>query len=336
MKRKKIALFLLGGSISTFKDPETGGRFRIENKKELQYFIPDLEKNVDIEIFNNITSEKFFFTPKHWEKAHNFLVQKISRFDGVVVLQETDTLLVGASMFGLLNKELKIPVIFTSSPTPFGSGLGEQVPKENLINAIKFAKSDLGETAIYSHGKLIRAVRAKRRNIIEVSPFFSAQIDDLGGVDDNGDIFLNIHRKRRDNTLKNFPLRPSSKNIILIRLFPGYTIDCLEYLRTHKQIDSIVIESLGYGSIKEDICSKLDEFYHANIPVIVVAEHDNKNRKILLNADTNISKRSSILLVRNMTVWSTFSKAHIAAENTSSVHEFYEFMKKNISGEITE
>ena len=172
MKRKRIAIFLLGGTISTFRDVQTGGTFSFEKKSELLRFLPDLEKDVDIEIYSNITTKKFFFDIQDWEKAHEFLQQKANKFDGFVILQETDTVLMGASLFGILNADLKIPVIFTASAIPFGAQIGGKIAERNVSAAVEFAASDLGETAICTHKKLIRAVRGKRRNVEDPSPFF--------------------------------------------------------------------------------------------------------------------------------------------------------------------
>ncbi len=175
-----MAVLACGGTMSSFHDVHTGIVHPLTNTQELLEIIPELsEQNIEIDVFPNIIENSFFLTTPDWEPIYNFIKKKAKKYDGFVIIQESDTLIYGACLLGFLTSSFFKPIIFTAHPTPLGSPYRESA-KKNLYGAIICAEEDIGETAIFSDGKLIRGVRAKRQNIEHQHYYFSSFADNIG------------------------------------------------------------------------------------------------------------------------------------------------------------
>lgn len=331
MKRKKIAVFFIGGNISLYKDPETSGVFAISSKEDIKMHIPDLEKDCDVRFFTNLPIKKSFLGMLDWKVVFEHIIEKCDGYDGFIIAQETDSLLFGAGIFSYLCKDFGKPIIFTSSSSVVGETKIKGLAQQNLQDSIAFAQTDICEVAVCSNGKLIRASRAKRNNIFSPCVFSSSGIDDIG-VMENGVPKLFLHRLNRNNEQRKFSLEYPEKNIFFIKLFPDFNPDYFEDIIYKKNLDAILIESLGYGSIKPNLLNTIEEISLSGIKVVILAKYDNDERKFFLDADTIISP--FIVLLKNIPTWSAFAKLHCIAQNYPSAIDFKKTMLSDICGEI--
>lgn len=330
-RRKKVAIFFIGGNISLYKDKETSGIFAISSKPDLEEYIPDLEKNCDIRVYANLPTEKSFLGLLDWKVVYEKIKEKADAFDGFIIAQETDSVLFGAGLFAYMFSEFGKPIIFTSSSTPLGEINTSVRAEKNIQDAILFTLSDISEVALCSNGKLIRATRGSRNNIFSSSVFSSSTIDDIGKIE-NGKAVVHIHRENRENEKRKFQYEYPEKNIFFIKMYPDFNPDFFEDIIYKKHLDAILIESLGYGSIKPNILKTLEEISLSGIKVVILAKYDNNDRRFFLDADTIISPY--IVLLKNIPTWSALAKVHFAAQNSFSPLEFRKMMIGNIAGEI--
>lgn len=334
-EKKHIAVISLGGTISSYRDKESGAIFSFTSSEEFFSHIPTLPDDIEISFFCNIIEKKFFLQLEDYEKLYDFITENFSKFDGFVVLQETDSILFGSSLISFLCRKVFKPIIFIAHPLPFQSNIGDIDIEQCIYHSICFASQNIGEVCIYNNKRLIRAVRGKRRNIFSPHPFYSSGMDDLGEVDENCNQKLFLHRIRRENNTENFPYAFPKKKIFFVRLYPDYDVSYLDHVLHSGNIEAVVIESLGYGSLRPEIMKKIEELYLSGIAVVIIAEHDNKDRTFFMDSN-NLPSQGMFLLVQNMTVWGTLAKSYICIENTDSVEDFYDIMKKNIAGGIIE
>ena len=329
-KKPKIAILFMGGTMSYFRDNNLNAEFPISTKEELLEIVPEIDDIADIEVYSNIIKKTFYLKIQDWKKVFDIIQRKSKKFDGFVVVQESDSVLIGANILGFLTAQFSKPIVFTSSVTPFQSYYGN-LAENNILGAIRFAGKDIGETTVFSHGSLIRASRAKRRNIETEHPFYSSFIDNIGEIK-NKKAILGIHRIRRNNNKIKFPYKYPSKNIFFMRFFPGHPIEHFDILYENN-FDAVVIQSLGYGSIPLEIKRRLEQFDEIDTPVIIIAEHDAPSRRFSLNADREFKNNENIVVIRNMTVFATIIKTHFILENFSK-EEFQEKMIMNFCGDI--
>lgn len=331
-RRKKVAVFFIGGNISLYKDTQTNGIFSIDSKKDIEEHIPDLETTCDVRIFTAMPTQKSFLGLLDWKIVYEYIKEKIDGYDGFVIAQETDSLLMGAGVFSYLCSQIGKPIIFTSSSVPLGEKKLDGLATQNIKDSIAFAQEDISEVAVCSNGHLMRACRTSRKNIFSKRIFTSSEMDDIGRIE-NDKTVMYIHRKNRNNDLKKFPFTYPEKNIFFIKLFPDFNPEYFEDIIYRKHIDAVLIESLGYGSIRPDILKTIEEISLSGIKVVILAKYDSNDRKFFLDADTIISP--FIVLLKNIPTWSALAKTHFVAQNYTSSFEFRKMMLSDICGEMS-
>lgn len=330
-KKKRIALFFLGGNISLYKDPETKCVFSISSKKDIQQFLPHLEDSSEVKLYSSLPTQKASLGLLDWRVVYNKIKERADAFDGFVIAQETDSLLFGAALFSYLFSSFGKPIIFTASATVLGEKNGFDTAQKNIQDAVAFAGMDISEVAISSHGQLVRATRAKRSNISSDSLFLSSGIDDIGSCK-NGEYQLHIHRYNRDNNEISFPYEYPEKNVFFVKLFPDFNPEYFEEIIHKKHLDAVMIESLGYGSMRPDLLKTIEEISLSGIKVVILAKYDNDERRFFLSADTISSPY--IVSIKNIPTWSAFAKVHFASQNSFSSFEFRKLMMEDLNGEI--
>lgn len=327
----KTAIFVLGGNISTYKNQDNNGIFTLEEKKHLETFLPEI-KGPHVKIFF-LPTKLSFHTLKDFEVLYNSIKKRLTSFDSFVILQESDTLIFGASLISYMLGKIYKPIIFISSPQAFSFEPGNPALK-NLRDALLLGTKDIGETVILHSGRIIRAVRAKRQNIMNPFPFYSAQIDDLGRIEEE-EVSLALHRINKNSSAAiDLPYTFPTAHVVFVRTYPGMSASVFYHLAKQKNIDGVCIEGLGYGSFPDDIFEAILFLEASGIYVAILAEHDSPQRKLHLDIDNFNSHNIPVL--KNMTVWGTFAKMHFAVANTASVQEFAKFMKTPFGGDIIE
>jgi len=316
--------------MSSFHDPRTGIVHPLTSTEELLEVIPELQKmDIGVDVFPNIIQKSFFLTTPDWKPLYHFIQQKAKKYDGFIVIQESDTLIYASCLLGFLTAAFYKPIIFTAYPTPIGSQYRNNA-QNNLLGAIVCAAADIGETAIFSDEKLIRGVRAKRQNIETPQHYFSSFTDDIAEF--HGEtLHLNLHRIRRDDLKCEFPYQYPQKTVFFLRYFPDFPEDFF-YMLFENHLDALVIESLGFGDLPAYILERLEQFKEVNTKVVIVAEHDSPLRTFPIPADEVEKSFPNIVPIKNMTVGTTLVKTIFVLENFPDAFETK--MNENFCGDI--
>ncbi len=330
-KKQRIAFLFLGGAISLYKDPETNGIFSISSQRDVEEYIPDLEKKAEVKVYANFPTRKTFLGMLDWKVVYDFIKGKRDSFDGFVIAQEIDSLLFAAGLFSYLFSAFGKPIIFTASPISLGEKRFQEMAKKNIEDSIAFATTDISEVAVCTNGKLLRACRARRGNIFSETLFFPSDIDPIGSIE-NGNPVVHLHRYNRNNSKRECHFLYPEKNILFIKMFPDFDLEYFDDILHRKHLDAIMIESLGHGSIKPSVLKAIEEISLSGIKVAILAKYDNNDRKFFLDADTINSPY--IVLLKNIPTWAAYAKVHFAAQNSSSSLEFRKIMMNNIAGEV--
>ena len=330
--KKRIAIILAGGTISSYEDPVTKGIFSFETKEEFQKFVPEIEEKYKYSLFTHITKNKFFLTLPDWEEIYKLIKKKFKHFDGFIIAQESDSVLFGASLLAYMFSECKKPIIFIASPCPMGTiGVLGTFPEKEMKKAIDFAASDIGEVCIYDKNLLHRAIRSKRKNLLESSSFYSYQTDPLGEIH-NEALSLFLHREYKDPQKEMYPFSFPQEKLLFLRMFPGCSFQFLQPMLGEHKVECIVIETLGYGSLSESQINILTQVALTGIYIVLLAKNDSTDRGFLMDNDHQNIPNS--VLLKNTTIWSSFAKAHVAIENTNNFEEFSSFMMTSFNGDI--
>lgn len=251
--RNSVLIIYTGGTIGMKIDPITNALSPFD-LEQLLLEAPELSKfNIDISTYTfDPIVDSSDMQPSSWVKLAKLIQENYSSYDGFVVLHGTDTMTYSASALSFLLRNLNKPVIFTGSQIPIGEIRTDG--RENLITAIEIAGSKIGdrsivpEVAIYFHNKLLRGNRTVKLSSENLDAFASFNYPPLAEV--GIEINYNMQYIKKTEAFS-APLSIATElcsEIVVIRLFPGMSIDVLRSLLNIKNIKGAVFCSFGAGN----------------------------------------------------------------------------------------
>lgn len=252
----RILLLYTGGTIGMQKDFKTGALKAFDFNKLLKQ-IPEL-KLLDCEI-QSLSMEQPIdssdMQPAYWVQIAKLIEKVYNDFQGFVVLHGSDTMSYTASALSFLLENLTKPVILTGSQLPIGDLRTDA--KENLITAIQLASLQqngmpvIQEVGLYFEYKLYRGNRTTKISAEQFNAFTSPNYPPLAesGVHLNVQIDALWKPKTKKKLLVHEKL---DTNVILIKLFPGLSVETLQYMLHQPKIKAVLLETYGAGNAPSD------------------------------------------------------------------------------------
>lgn len=193
---------------------------------------------------------------QHWHAIVRSIADNYDSYDGFVVLHGTDTMAYTASALSFMLENLSKPVIITGSQLPIGEVRTDG--EENLITALEIAACrtpggdpQVQEVAILFENYLWRGNRAKKHSSTNFNAFKSYDYPELAhiglSIDFNQDALLRLPFRR--------PLkvnRTMDVNVCFVDLFPGLSLDAIEYKLAQPGLKGIVLRTYGAGNAPTD------------------------------------------------------------------------------------
>jgi L-asparaginase len=253
---RNILLIYTGGTIGMIKDQRTG-ELRSFDFEYIYDHVPELErlnlKLKSISFEKPIDSSEINF--EHWKEIGEIIEKNYESYDGFVVLHGSDTMAFTASALSFMLQGLKKPVILTGSQLPIGTIRTDG--KENLITAVEIAaayddnnEAIVQEVGVYFEYSLYRGNRCSKISANQFEAFQSPNYPELAVAGVNID-----YAKDRllRSTLPSLQLHTAfSKQIGLVKLFPGIPIEFYSSLFKIENTKAIVIETYGAGNAPSD------------------------------------------------------------------------------------
>jgi len=238
------------------KDQRTG-ELRSFDFEYIYDHVPELErlnlKLKSISFEKPIDSSEINF--EHWKEIGEIIEKNYESYDGFVVLHGSDTMAFTASALSFMLQGLKKPVILTGSQLPIGTIRTDG--KENLITAVEIAaayddnnEAIVQEVGVYFEYSLYRGNRCSKISANQFEAFQSPNYPELAVAGVNID-----YAKDRllRSTLPSLQLHTAfSKQIGLVKLFPGIPIEFYSSLFKIENTKAIVIETYGAGNAPSD------------------------------------------------------------------------------------
>lgn len=274
--QRKVLLIYTGGTIGMFKKED--GSYAPFNFDHLLKHVPELNRlaiTVEHTSFGEpIDSSNM--NPDVWIKLASFIYDKKDLYDGFVVLHGSDTMAYSASALSFLLENFNLPIIFTGSQLPIG--IIRTDAKENLLTAVEIAGSYstnaplVPEIGVYFEYKLFRGNRTVKENAELFNAFESPNYPLLAEA--------GVHLKFNQSDTR--PIREGkpvlyqrmSKNVTLIKLYPGIDINWLKHSLLNYDIEGVVIESFGTGNAPNspEFIDFLKSLVQANIIVLNITQ----------------------------------------------------------------
>jgi len=253
---RNILLIYTGGTIGMIKDQRTG-ELRSFDFEYIYDHVPELErlnlKLKSISFEKPIDSSEINF--EHWKEIAEIIEKNYDSYDGFVVLHGSDTMAFTASALSFMLQGLKKPVILTGSQLPIGTIRTDG--KENLITAVEIAaaydennEAIVQEVGVYFEYSLYRGNRCSKISANQFEAFQSPNYPELAVAGVNID-----YAKDRlfRSALPSLQVQTAfSKQIGLIKLFPGIPIEFYKSLFDTQNTKAIVIETYGAGNAPSD------------------------------------------------------------------------------------
>jgi L-asparaginase len=254
---RKILLIYTGGTIGMIKDQRTG-ELRSFDFEYIYDHVPELErlnlKLKSISFEKPIDSSEINF--EHWKEIAEIIEKNYDSYDGFVVLHGSDTMAFTASALSFMLQGLKKPVILTGSQLPIGTIRTDG--KENLITAVEIAaaydennEAIVQEVGVYFEYSLYRGNRCSKISANQFEAFQSPNYPELAVAGVNID-----YAKDRlfRCALPSLQVQTAfSKQIGLIKLFPGIPIELYKSLFDTQNTKAIVLETYGAGNAPSDV-----------------------------------------------------------------------------------
>ena len=235
LKRKKIALFFMGGADLVDKNHNI---IQVNNRNDIDRWNRELP---ELKIMAQLTP--FFITNKpceeiniaDWVKLAQEIYDRHKRFDGFIVTHGSETVLYTANAVKCILKDFPKPVVFTGSQVDMNKlkqtddssidankNYDELSIKVNLISSLQVAVLGISEVSIMFGNRLIRIDKAIRSNMLSLNTFDSIDNDFLGRADFSIKLVEKKSKKRSkiDSSKNRF-----NSNIAIIHLTPLISMD---------------------------------------------------------------------------------------------------------------
>ena len=344
---KKILVIGTGGTIASVHS-EIGLR-PAYNAEELIAFFPEIKNIADIEgkMLFNIDSTNM--QPHHWSEIAKEIEKQYNNYDGFVITHGTDTMQYTSAALSLMLQNLSKPVILTGSVKAVGE-YGSDA-KQNFIDSIIVACSNICDVCIVFHGKIIKGCKA--RKITNEATKITNQNHDvytsinyhligevIGTLKDNGTRKILLFKgykpvdKYSLRELKVFP-KIDDANVYLIKIYPGFKPEFLDYMKDSKYI---ILEVFGPGNIpfmENSIIEKIDIFTRKNVLIFITTQNPFGEVDMTLYEVGQRAMRAGAIPCNDMTSEMAIVKLMWTVGNFGGDSKTVkDIMLKNIAGEI--
>ncbi len=239
--------------------------------RDLLAELPILARVADVETRILFDIDSGDMQPAHWVEiaraVHGAMAD--DRYDGVVVVHGTDTMAYGASAVALLLGPPTKPVIFTGAQRPLTEVRTDA--RQNLVDAVFAATQPIPEVGIAFASRVLRGVRAMKRDAWALAAFESPSCPPLAEL--GVDVHLATHIRPRPASLAAFDHRIEPR-VLAVRVFPGLDPELVRGA-VRVGIKALVLEAYGTGNLPHlsgSLIPALEEARSRDVPVLVVSQ----------------------------------------------------------------
>ncbi len=353
----KILLISTGGTIASKIDYRTGGVTSVLTASELYDIFPEVSAYASIhpEFLFNEYSENLDLT--HWTILSERVFHAIENenYDGIIISHGTDTMHYTSSALSFALQNLPIPVVFIGSQR--SSDRPSSDAFTNLLGAIKFiTRTKYPGVFVCMHhnssdkiiacfrGTRVRKNHTSKRDAfksLDLTPF--ALID--GGDDSDNDEMKKIDKNLLKNSTSAFDNNNKSKKItaktlfdsrvFLLKFYPGFDPAFLENF-LHFDYKVIILEGTGLGHVNKNCFPFIKKLIDSGI-VVLMSSQCIFGKVSMTVYDTGRDLLDlGVIPLSNMSSETMLVKSMWALKNSTTLHDFINIMKTNLSGEMSD
>ncbi len=246
-----ILVLYTGGTIGMMQDPKTGALvpFDFDNIYSHLPVLRNFGYQIDFYSFNPLIDSSNM-QPEFWVRLADKIAENYEQYDGFVVLHGSDTMAYSASALSFMLENLNKPVVFTGSQLPMG--VVRTDGRENFLAAIEIAAAKEEDTAIvpevsiFFQNQLMRGNRTTKFNAENFNAFASGNFPSLAEVGVH--IKYNKEKILKPNFKKLKVHTNLDRNIGILKLFPGISVDFVRNILKMTELKALVLETFGSGN----------------------------------------------------------------------------------------
>ncbi|MCK5474789.1 MAG: asparaginase, partial [Candidatus Aenigmarchaeota archaeon] len=283
MQKKKILVIGTGGTIAAIQTEE--GLRPAYKTEELISFFPEVSQIANVEGTMLFNLDSTNIQPHHWTQIAEEIKKQYEKYDGFVITHGTDTMQYTSAALSFMLQNLGKPVVLTGSVKAIGEGSDA---KQNFIDSVIVASSDIKEVCIVFHGKIIKGCKA-RKITNEATKVTNEDLDVYSSINFHliGEMIGTLKENKRRKVVfdenynglgcsgKNLKVlsKIDNKEVLLIKIYPGFMPEVFNKLTNFK---GILIEAYGPGNIpfeENSILKKIEMLLSKNIPVFIATQN---------------------------------------------------------------
>ncbi len=321
-KSKKIFLIFYGGT--GLYDKKQGLKF-VEKYEDIYGWLqmmPELSIMADID-YTIINKNKDLLAKENITELLITISEKISKYDGIIVLHEVDSIPMLSNMIFWQIQNPEKPIIITGANT-----LEKQIQlipdtsfKANLINAFQFIESKINKVGVIYGSKVICPSRLKRTELSGINIFDSINKQYIARIDFGLSVEEKQHKTKDTAYYSKF-----DRHFVFFKTIPGIKI-LEKLLEKNNGVHAIIFEAWE-NQITER--SKLVELYRLG----------QKNNKIIIFYNQiGFAKdffKHTIITISNITPECLNAKLSWILGQTKSHAQIREMLKNDIMDEFFE
>lgn len=334
--KKKVALILTGGTISSKVDYKTGAVSPIKNPEEIYNNISGIKELAQLQISTPFNIDSSDIRPEHFTK----LAKEVEKFlkkkdiEGIVIAHGTDTLHYTSAALSFMLEKINKPVILTYSQRSIDRGSSDAFL--NLKAAIKMALSDMAEVLVVGHssinddyciairGTKVRKLHSSRRDAFK-------PINDLPIAEIKDKVKFLTENYNKKNKEKPEIRTKLEENISIIKIHPLLTPKDFE--SSCKSKKAVIIEAYGLGQIPQPLI-KIIKKLSKNVLFFITTQtiFGNVNENVYSNA-RELAIAGAIFL-QDMLSETALTKAMYVLGKTTDKGEVIKLMLTNLKHEF--
>jgi L-asparaginase len=329
--KPRILVVTTGGTITMLRD-EQGALAPCEQVEPLLERVPELGSIAEIELLSLSNIDSSNLQPVLWAEIAQAVVKRMDRYHGFVVTHGTDTLSYTGAALSFMLQELPRPVVLTGAQMPIND-VGTD-GRNNLINAVRVAASDLAEVVVVFGAQIIRGTRAKKTSAFDMQAVTSVKSVPMGNIG----LFIHFNAHVRPRSGRRVLLQPFlNENVTMTTTYPGFKPEILEYLAsTH---DGIVLEGYGAGNIptrEKSLVPAIRKATEAGKPVVVCTPCIIGSTQMELYQVGRAALEAGAIPAMDMTPETTLVKLMWVLGQTRDLALIDSMMRKSYVGELHE
>jgi L-asparaginase len=325
---KKIIILSTGGTIASVENDD--GLAPELSVKELVSHLPEFPDDIEIDGTVILNLDSTNMQPEHWVTIAEAIRSHFDDYDGFVITHGTDTLGYTAAALSYMLQDLSKPVVLTGSQVPIS--FEENDAEQNLADAIRFAREDVGGVFVVFDGRVIQGTRAIKMRTKSYDAFESINYPYVAFID-KGDIFYNEKPQP-----SNEPLLYNTKldtDVFLMKLYPGTKPELFDYVKSNYK--GVIIESFGSGGLPftgRNLLEKVVELTKAGVAVVITTQCLEEGADLDVYEVGRKAAQHPIIIAKDMNSEAIVAKLMWALGQTQDPASVKKIMDTPVAGDI--